>query len=102
MAFVRYKKQGSKWYAFEVSNQWDKESKKYKQHSRYLGVANEKGGEYKKARASSDQYSVIDFGDGFVLSHILQEIGLADIVKDVFGEPENILSLVCYQLVQRQ
>ena len=41
MATIRYKKRGNKWYVYELNQYWDKELKKPRQRTKYLGVAEE-------------------------------------------------------------
>lgn len=102
MAFIRYKQRGQKWYAYEVSNVWDKERKKYKQHSLYLGVAEEKGGAYQKVEKSKTQKekAILDYGDSYALDKVLEYSGLKQLLKDSFVDHDQIMALVLYQLTQ--
>ena len=104
MAFVRYKQRGQKWYAYEVSNIWNKELKKYKQHTDYLGVAEENGGPYKKAEKSvaPREKAILDYGDSYALDKILETSGLKQLLKDCFVDHDQIMALVLYQLTQGQ
>ena len=103
MAFIRYKKRGNKWYAYEISAFWDKKSKRPKQTSKYLGVSDTKGGDYKnpgKRIASVPEKEIVDFGDSYVISTIAKNSGLANIVEDSFGDLSSIMALICYQITQ--
>ena len=102
MAFIRYKQRGQKWYAYEVSNVWNKERKKYKQHIVYLGVAEENGGTYKKAVKSTSpkEKVILDYGDSYALNKVLESSGLKQLLKDCFVDHDQIMALVLYQLAQ--
>jgi len=105
MSFVRYKQRGQKWYVYEVSNIWDKELKKYKQHNVYLGVAQKHGGPYKKSEEKSlvsREKAILDYGDSFALDKVLETSGLKQLLKDCFVEHDQIMALVLYQLIQGQ
>ena len=102
MAFIRYKQRGQKWYAYEVSNVWNKEHKKYKQHIVYLGVAEESGGPYKKAAEPTPlkEKAILDYGDSYALNKVLESSGLKQLLKDCFVDHDQIMALVLYQLAQ--
>lgn len=102
MAFIRYKQRGQKWYAYEVSNIWNKEHKKYKQHIVYLGVAEENGGVYKKAAKPTllKEKAILDYGDSYALNKVLESSGLKQLLKDCFVDHDQIMALVLYQLAQ--
>lgn len=105
MAFLRYKQRGTKFYVYSTQNIWDKSLKKYKQHSVYLGVATEKGGEYTKTSKTSHEVTqnalkgVVDFGDGYAITQILKNDGLEEVVKLTLPDPEAVMSLMAYQLI---
>lgn len=46
MATIRYKQRGNRWYVYELNQYWDKELKKPRQLTKYLGVADSNGGPY--------------------------------------------------------
>ena len=99
MSFIRYKKRGNKWYVYEVNNIWNKKAKKYQQTSSYLGVALEKGGTYKKIyNACPIEKGILDFGDSFAITKIIESSGLSEIIQTSFKRPETIINLICYQL----
>jgi len=103
MAFIRYKQRGNKWYVYEVSNLWNKETKKYYQETTYLGVALEKGGEYTKAQkraALKPEKAIVDFGDGFAIAQIIGSSGLGQVINSSFpeGAADTIKTLIAYQL----
>lgn len=101
MSFVRYKQRGEKWYAYEVTNIWDKELKKYKQTSVYLGISPQKGGEVRKVQTHKDQSSekeILDYGDTFSISKSAEIMGINKIISDTFKDSDSIMALICYQL----
>ncbi len=105
MSTIRYKKRGNKFYVYEITQYWDKELKKPRQTTKYLGNAETKDGEYKKAdiRIATPKLekAILDFGDSFAINEIAKNMGLSDIIKDSFGELSNsIMGLSCYQIVE--
>lgn len=103
MSFIRYKQRGQRYYVYQVSNIWNKELKKYKQHSIYLGVASEKGGDYCKIQIKhcdiKHEKSIVDYGDSFIAHQILESCGLKNILKDTLPEYESVIALVLYKLI---
>ena len=67
MSTIRYQKRGNKFYVYEVTQYWDKELKKPRQTTKYLGHAETEGGEYKKTgkRVATPKLekAILDFGD---------------------------------------
>ena len=98
MSFIRYKQRGTRWYAYQVENIWDKESKKYVQHSIYMGVADSKGGTYSKKETRLIEKGIIDFGDSYIISKVFEFTNLNEILAQTTLEANNIMNLVCYQL----
>lgn len=103
MTTLRYQQRGKKWYVYELYQYWDKKLKKPRQKSKYLGVAEEKNGAYSKPgrdNALKVESEILDYGDVFALSKIIEEIGLQDIIKTNFGNANSILSLLCFQIIE--
>lgn len=103
MSFVRYKKRGNKWYVYEVSAFWDKKSKKPKQHSKYLGISDTKGGEYTKPgkRISAiPEKAIVDFGDSYAINEVAKNCDFTTIIENSFGNLSSIMTLICYQMTQ--
>lgn len=101
MSFIRYKQRGQKWYAYEVTNTWDKELKKYRQTSCYLGISSKKGGEVRRPQAPKQEEpekGILDFGDGFAIAKSAENMGICHIIADCFQNPDSIMALICYQL----
>jgi transposase len=105
MGSIRYKKRGNKFYVYEVIQYWDKELKKPRQTTKYLGTATEKGGEYKKnekiEKVGVVEKAILDFGDSFSLKEIIKNSGLEKIIVDSFNDlSDSIMNLVCYQITE--
>lgn len=102
MTFVRYKKRGDKWYAYEVTAFWDPSSKKPKQKTKYLGVSESTGGEIKSGKKAAKplEKSIVDFGDSYALKLVAESNGLANILKNNFEHFDTIMSLICYQMTE--
>lgn len=103
MSFVRYKKRGNKWYAYKVTSFWDKETKKPKQKSTYLGVSDSHGGVYSKPGkvvASKIEKEIVDFGDSFAILKIANNSGFLEVLNSSFADIDSIMSLICYQMLE--
>jgi transposase len=102
MSTLRYQKRGNKYYVYEVTQYWDKELKKPRQKTKYLGNSDTLGGEYsktgRKEAAPKEEKAIVDFGDSFVISQIAKNEGLLEILSKSFGVEDKIMSLVCYQI----
>lgn len=105
MSTIRYQKRGDKYYAYEVTQYWDKALKKPRQKTKYLGSADKLGGEYKKTgralAAPRPEKAILDFGDSFAINEISKNMGLTDVLKNSFGNLlDSIMSLACYQITE--
>jgi transposase len=105
MSTIRYKKRCKKWYAYELTQYWDKELKKPRQRTKYLGVSSESGGTYSKPgkrtpSVAAHEKAILDFGDTYIINEIGKNIGLNSLVKDSFGDLDSIMALVCFQITE--
>ena len=103
MAFIRYTKRVNKWYAYEVNALWDQSSKKPKQKTKYLGVADSKGGEITKPgriTSVSLEKSIIDFGDCYAIKQVAEDHGFIALLKNSFKNFDTIVTLICYQMTK--
>ena len=105
MATLRYKKRYNKWYVYEVKQYWDKDLKKPRQHTKYLGVATEKGGSYnklpsKEINITSVENEIVDCGNSYAINEISKTIGLSTIIKNSFGDFDSIMALICFQITE--
>lgn len=106
MASIRYKKRGNKWYVYEITYYWDKELKRGRQTSKYLGNADIEGGEYAKTGKQiiskpKIEKTILDFGDSFAINEIGKNIGLNKVVADSFGDlADSVMNLACFQIIE--
>lgn len=102
MAFIRYKKRGSKWYAYEITAFWDQSSKNPKQKTKYLGVSDTNGGLITKPGRgkSSSEKSIVDFGDSYAINQLAETCGFVDIVKKNLPDFDTVMTLICYQMTE--
>jgi len=101
MATLRYKQRGTRWYVYEVHQYWDKNLKKPRQRSKYLGVAEENGGSYskpgKKAHPSVEK-EILDCGDSYSINEVSKSIGLNNVIEESFENLDSIMALACFQI----
>jgi transposase len=103
MATLRYKKRGNKWYVYELHQYWDKELKKPRQRTKYLGVAQEKNGSYTKPGrgvAPLIETEILDCGDSYAIAEVSKSIGLDQIIKESFANLDSIMTLTCFQITE--
>lgn len=102
LSSIRYKQRGEKFYVYEVSQYWDKDLKKPRQITKYLGSAETKNGEYKKSVkniSTKIEKSILDFGDTYSINEVTKNSGLFKIIYDSFGDlSDSIMTLICYQI----
>lgn len=98
MAFIRYKQIGSNKYAYQVTSIWDKENKKTKKKSVYLGRLNE---ESKKIIPPREEKHILDFGNTHAVYRVIEKSGFLSLLTDCFGKKcDTILALICYQIFE--
>ena len=104
LSSIRYKQRGDKFYVYEVTQYWDKELKKPRQTTKYLGSAKTKDGEYKKAVKNmpmKTEKAILDFGDTYSINEVTKTSGLLKIISDSFGDlSDSIMTLICYQITE--
>jgi transposase len=103
MAFIRYKKRGNKLYAYEVIAFWDKASRKTKQKTKYLGVADSKGGSITKPGKIASvpfEKSIVDFGDCYAIKQVAENHDFINLLQNNFEDFDTIMTLICYQITQ--
>jgi len=101
MVFIRYKKFGKQYYAYEIQAIWDKEQKKIRQKSVYKGVVVDKEKKiFEKRRPLLKQEKLIlDFGDSFALKKYLETTSFIGLIQSVFKTDANfLLTLLFYRL----
>lgn len=101
MTFIRFKKFGKKEYAYEVNETYDKEIKRSRQKSRYLGlVINKDKKLFEKKRPNIlTEKIILDFGDSYTLSKFYENSDVVKIIKNISGNlHQDILALITYRL----
>ena len=103
MATIRYKQRGEKWYVYEVHQYWDKELKKPRQQTKYLGVAKEKGGKYMKTGKvlnPKTEKEILDYGDTFAINEVAKSISLHDLIDENLENLDTIMTLIAFQITE--
>jgi transposase len=105
---VRYKKFGNKNYAYEIWNEKDNATGKWRQRSRYLGVVVDgEQGKYEKRNktkqaariAEQKEQKILDYGDAYFFSEFLKNDPLLPVLRTAFGDKvDTLLSLALYKL----
>ncbi len=102
MSFIRYKKFGNIEYAYEITAYWDREKKKSRQSTKYLGIVVDKEAKIfkKKERKQCEAEKIIlDFGDTYILHEFMKKTKMRDTLYKVFGDKtEYLLALIYYRL----
>lgn len=102
MSFIRHKMIGNKSYAYEITSIWDKESKKTKTKSRYLGPVDPQTKEIKKFSKKvslGKEKLILDFGDAYFLNQFVISSDLYIALKEVFFDHySEMLPLMIYRL----
>jgi len=104
MATLRYKKRGNKWYVYELYQYWDKELKKPRQKSTYLGVADVLNGSYskpgKRVATPALEKEILDCGDSYALLSLTRSLELDKIIESSFDNFDSIMALICFQITE--
>jgi hypothetical protein len=90
-------------YAYDMQSYWDKEQKKYRKRSVYLGrVLDEDSGEYeKKQTACNDSPLILNYGDTFSINACLEQSVYAEVFKQILPKQnDTLMSLICYKLLK--
>ncbi len=101
MAFVRYQKYGKQEYAYEITSYWDREKKRCRQKTKYLGVVvDKKNGVFeKRLQKRYAEKLILDFGDSHFVNQLLSKSGYIDLLGKVFGDlTDTLLALITYRL----
>lgn len=101
------KKRFNKWYVYELHQYWDKELKKPRQRTKYLGVAEHKDGPYSKASLQKDsihiqqaENAILDWGNTYAIDQVSQSIGLSELIQNSFADLDSIMALICFQIIE--
>jgi len=101
---VKIKKIGGRNYAYDMISYWDKESKRYRKKSIYLGtVTNDQTKEYapKKAPILPHNELIQNFGATYSIVKALEGSGFYDIIQNILpSEKDTLMSLVCHKIIK--
>ena len=99
MSYIRYKKFGSREYAYEVTSYWDADRKKPRQKVKYIGAVDQDRNLIEKYVLPKEEKLILDFGDTYLLHEFMKKIKITETIEEVFGNnAAKVLSLVCYRL----
>ncbi|MCZ7361774.1 MAG: transposase, partial [Candidatus Methanoperedens sp.] len=102
MSFIRYKKFGNIEYAYEITAYWDREQKKSRQDTKYLGIVVDKEAKIfkkKEKKQFEEEKLILDFGDTYILNEFMKKTKIRDTLFKVFGDrTEYLLALIYYRL----
>jgi hypothetical protein len=102
MSFIQHKKVKNKTYAYEVTSYWDKDLKKTRKHSKYLGPVHEETKEiipFIKKNKEIEKL-ILDFGDGYFLYEFIKQCsGLFEVLNNtIFYKLKEIFPMIIYRL----
>ena len=90
-------------YAYDMQSYWDKEQKKYRKKSVYLGrVLDEESGEYVKKRSEpADSPIILNYGDVHSINACIERSVYAPVFKSILPKQnDTLMSLICYKLLR--
>jgi len=90
-------------YAYDVKTVWDKEAKKYRKQTKYLGtVIDREAKTYERKRGATitEEKLILDFGDVFILSETAQSCGLFEVFDNVLPkERDTLWALIFFKIL---
>jgi len=97
MSFIVEQKIKGKIYLYEVESYWDKEAKKAKQRRKYIG--RKKDDIITVSLQNLKSFSSLGYGDIFLLQSISEQIGLSNVLKQVFNDAYlEVLAIAMYEI----
>ena len=90
-------------YAYDMQSYWDKEQKKYRKKSVYLGrVLDEENAEYVKKRSELTESPIIlNYGDVYSINACVESSVYAPVFKSILPKQnDTLMSLICYKLLR--
>ena len=106
---VKIKNIGGRYYAYDMISYWDKESKRYRKRSIYLGVVtNAETKEYTPKKTTEKEAEWIprdeliqSFGATYSIVKVLENSGLDDVIKNILpNENDTLMSLICHKIIK--
>ena len=100
MAYIVEQKVKKHIYVYEVEGYWDKNKKQARQHRKYIGKKDPLTGEI---ISTNKGYKSWDYGNTYFLNIISKQIGLQDILKQIFPEKwEDILACAFFEISEKK
>ena len=101
MAFIRHKTINGKRYAYEITSYWDKELKKPRTKSKYIGIVDDCTNEIAKfiKKPKLLEKLVLDFGDGYFINEIIKNSILFAPLKHILTLVPELIPLIVYKIV---
>jgi len=101
MSFIRHKLINKTKYAYEITAYWDKELKKFRQKSKYLGKVDEKGNISNK-KANKQEKLQLDFGNGYLLQQFISNLETSKVFSGSLKFIANdLIPLISYCLCNK-
>jgi hypothetical protein len=102
---VKVKTINGRKYAYDMISYWDKEQKKYRKKSVYLGIIRDsETTEYtpKAERIKTPENELIlNFGDSYSISKMLESSVFSEVFKGIIpNDYDTLMSLLCYKLLK--
>ena len=92
-------------YAYDMISFWDKEQKKYRKKSIYLGVVTdvekkEYTPKYSKNRNENFEL-ILNFGDVYSIHKVIENSVFKEVFKNVLPtDTDTLMNLICYKLLK--
>ena len=103
MAFIRYKTIHGKCYAYEITSYWDKELKKPRTKSKYIGIVDSNTNKIstfiKKPKLS--EKLILDFGDGYFINEIIKCSSLYSALENILTLVPELIPLIGYKIINQ-
>jgi hypothetical protein len=96
MSFTIEQKIGHYTYLYEVESYWDPEKKKPRQRRKYLGKKDPESGQVIRPRTQARPRLCKDYGHGYLLQTIADQLGLTTILKQIFPKDYQILLALAF------
>jgi len=90
-------------YAYDVKTVWDKEAKKYKKQTKYLGTVTDKESKTYERRyglKTTLEKLILDYGDSYILSETAKSSGLYEIFDRVLPKEKDTLWALLFFKIQ--
>ena len=103
---IKIKNIGGRDYAYDMISYWDKDAKKYRKKSIYLGVVTDKKTKAYTPKAdmkviSTENELIKSFGDSYSIAKAIEISGFDTILKTILPKDyDTLISLICHKLLK--